>query len=188
MDLNNWESYPSKDYMWKMKLTEIDENNISIRLVYGDRFHKIQSFNELISFFNFSIDATVAHLKQNTLNKDTRKRDIYNLKTMIWLIAEHLSSTMNSLFQEGINTNKNKIRNTLTESINKWYAGVRANQHILDNVEHYFRDIDNQRFINDIFNDNIVLKDKFLANLKSIILYHLTKRADGFDRIPLIDF
>lgn len=86
MDLCDWESYPSEDYMWKMELNEIDENSISIRLVYGDRFHKLQNLNELIRFFNFSIDATVAHLKQNNLNKDTRKRDICNLKSMIWLI------------------------------------------------------------------------------------------------------
>lgn len=188
MDLNNWESYPSEDYMWKMKLTEIDENNISIRLVYGDRFHKIQNFNELIRFFNYSIDATIAHLKQDTLNKGVRKRDIYNLKSMVWLISEHLSNTMNSLFPEDKSHNQNKIRNILTESIGRWYTGIASNQNKLDDNGSYFQDIDSQRFLNDIFNENIDLKNKFLANLKSVIHHHLSKRSDGYDRIPLIDF
>lgn len=188
MDLNNWESYPSEDYMWKMKLTEIDENNISIRLVYGDRFHKIQNFNELIRFFNYSIDATIAHLKQDTLNKGVRKRDIYNLKSMVWLISEHLSNTMNSLFPEDKSHNQNKIRNILTESIGRWHTGIASNQNKLDDNGSYFQDIDSQRFINDIFNENIDLKNRFLANLKSVIYHHLSKRSDGYDRIPLIDF
>lgn len=188
MDLNNWESYPSEDYMWKMKLTEIEENNISIRLVYGDRFHKIQNFNELIRFFNYSIDATIAHLKQDTMNKGVRKRDIYNLKSMIWLISEHLSNTMNSLFPEDKSHNQNKIRNILTESIGRWYAGVASNKNKLDDNGSYFQDIDSQKFINDIFNENADLRNRFLANLKSVILHHLSIRSDGYDRIPLIDF
>lgn len=72
---------------------------------------------------------------------------------------------MNSLFPEDICQNQNKIRNTLTESISKWYDGVASHQNKLENDDSYFLEIESQRFISDIFNDNIVLKNRLLANL-----------------------
>lgn len=185
MELNDWDSYPSEEYMWKMKLTEFDEDKISVRLVYGDRFHKIQNLNELIRFFNLHVDASIVHLKNGNLDMDIRIRDVNNLKSMIWLIAKHLSDTMDQLFPYGKDgKNKIKIKDNLIGSVDLWYGGIDQSHLPSMKYESFLRDIESKQFIDYIFKSDE--KHDFLHKLKSVIIYHLSKTKDGYDRIPLI--
>lgn len=190
LDQNEWKSYPSEEYMWKMKLTEFDENSISVRLVYGDRFHKIQNLNELIRFFNMHVDAAVLHLKNGTMGLDVKKRDLIGLNAMIWLIASHLSLTMANLFpRNGSRENYTKIRTNIKECLNQWYDGIeKATTSIpIDNYKSLFGDIGNQPFVKNLFNDRSDEKADFIKKISSVIVFHLSKRPDGYDRIPLIE-
>lgn len=187
LELDKWESYPSEDYMWKMKLTEFDEDKISTEVVYKDEFHKIQNLNELIRFFNISVDAVVIHLKNNTLDKDTRVRDIINLKSMTWLIATFLEGTMDSLFpKDNHGRNKEKIREILTQSVHKWNRNV-PSDFVSVNSGLFLPDVEN-KFINDVFIGHDESKKTFLKELNTLVRFHLGKRGDGYDRIPLIRF
>lgn len=189
LDQDEWKSYPSEEYMWKIKLTEFDENSISVRLVYGDRFYKIQNLNELIRFFNMHVDAAILHLKNGAIELDVKKRDLTGLNAMIWLIANHLSLTMVNLFpSDNGSENYAKIRTNIKECINQWYNGIdKATASIpLDNYKSMFSDIENHPFVKSLYKDRSDDKADFIMKISSVIAFHLSKRPDGYDRIPLI--
>lgn len=182
LDNANWNSYPSEEYLWKMKLIELDENNTSIKLLYGDEYHKLQSFNELIRSFNYSIDATIIHLKDITLDKDLRIRDIVNLEAMIWYTSKHLSDIMNYFFGGECRTKiKRFIMTFIIQFRQDNYAKID-----LDNPKAYYQAINESPFIKEIFNDDEDSKNFFIDNLLFIISCHLSKMKNGYDEIPLI--
>lgn len=181
MNLNNWESYPSEDYMWKMKLSEIEENNISIKLVY-EVYHRIQSFNELVRFYNYSVDATVLHLKKDYLSKDIRKKEIDNLISMIWFISSRLLENMDELFQYDKKSIRNIIGSSLYNSIENLHKDLIKDQTVPINFHSCFQEIKTNPFLNEIFMGDQRFPD-FLNNLTAIISFRLSK-----DSITLIPF
>lgn len=184
LDETDWTYYPSEDYMWKMKLTEIDEKNISLKLVYGNRFYTLQSLNELIRFFNLNIDATVTHLKDSQISHHDKLRDIVNLTSMIWLIAQNFSVSIEKIFtEEPTGFINSKIRRFVVDSVTRW----RVYNDVDDSIDYtVINEIDDCSFIERIFENNNDEKVNFLDKLKIAIIGHLSKSKNGFDRIPLI--
>ncbi len=189
--------YPSEEYLLKLKLYLLDEQVITFHNISKVYYYRLQRLSELCRFFNLHIDITQRHLSSDSIPEEIKIRDIENLKSMHWLIASQIMSTMDFIFPAGANNaeNRSMIRKYITKvtadfdgKISDDVTDPTASSGSRHNDQMSCIDKNNIEFLKTLFPENDNEYHQLVDRLHYLIKLHCGNKKDGYSRIPLIPF
>lgn len=187
----NYSVYPSEEYLQKLKLMFLNPYQSMTRNLSHEYAERLSRLYELCLFFNLHIDSTQKHLGTLKIEPDIKNRDMQNLKSMLWFVASELESTIDFIFPAGeSNDNVVMVRDYLCEIIDEISGDpTKRITPIIENYDNIRRmpyiDKDNDFFFRKIFESEKKYYS-FMSKLNGLIHFHLGKKKDGYERIPLI--
>lgn len=174
------DSYPSEEYLQKLKLYLFDVDQIpsqNIPKFYRGQFQRIA---ELCRYFNMHIDSTQKHLNSKSMPLDIKKRDMDTLRAMHWLLASELMKAIDFICPNDTDLNGTMVRHKISKVVNTFcpnddYSEIRKTYIGKNDVKFLYK-----------LYDGIDGYDEFLKHINDAINFHLTPNSQGLSKIPVI--